>query len=113
MDKLTIKKGFEVPLAGKPSKNVKDLRWVSQLSIDPNTIPYLDYELKVTDGQHVRRGETLFASKEDEKILFLSPGAGVLTFSGAINILLDKEESDVVFPEVTSVEDPSAPPRAR
>jgi len=84
---------------------MKDLRWVSRLVIDPAVIPHLDFEWVVKDGQQVKRGEPLFVSKTERRICFLSPGAGQLTLTDRAEIVLDKEEAEVRFPEYSSVED--------
>lgn len=104
MDKLVIRKGFVPDIVGKPSKALKDVRWVSRLCIDPYSVLYVEPQLCVTDQQHVKRGDVLFTAKHDARICFLSPGSGVVSLGSTLLIALDKDEEDRSFSVVSRVE---------
>lgn len=111
MDKLVVKKGFTPNVAGKPSKNLKDLRWVSELIIDPNVVPHVVPFLKVSDQDYVKRGDVLFQAEHDKRICFLSPGSGRVTYlmhasdsKPLLHIVLDKDEKDRHFDVSQSID---------
>ncbi|MDD2732306.1 MAG: Na(+)-translocating NADH-quinone reductase subunit A [Desulfuromonadaceae bacterium] len=102
---IQIKKGFTLPISGKPQQIIgagSAIRRVALLSCD---YPGLKPTLLVQEGERVKLGQPLFSDKKNPKVLYTSPGCGVVS---AINraerrafvslvIALDGEK-EILFP---------------
>jgi len=76
---IRIKKGLDIPLAGAPEQVVSAGREVRSVAIlGPDCIG-LKAGMEVREGERVRLGQVLFRDKQNEGVVFTSPGAGVVT----------------------------------
>jgi len=71
-----IKRGLELPLAGAPERTVTIGPAVRHLALLATDYPGLKPRLRVSEGQRVRQGETLFEDRANQGVRFVSPGSG-------------------------------------
>jgi len=76
---IKIKKGLDIPLAGEPEQSVSPGNEVRSVAVlGPDCIG-LKAGMEVREGERVRLGQVLFRDKQNEGVVFTSPGAGVVT----------------------------------
>ena len=75
MDKIKIRKGLDISLAGAPSKHLECFEPTS-CAIKPNDFIGVSPKLHVAEGDEVKVGSILFHDKNNEKIVFTSPVSG-------------------------------------
>ena len=78
MKKVTIKKGLDLPISGKPEKRFLSDITVKTVAILGSDFPGIKPKMLVKEGDTVKKGQTLFIDKRNEKIQFVSPGGGVI-----------------------------------
>lgn len=76
---ITIKKGLDIPLRGRPEQTISDAQQVSSVAITATDVNNLRARMAVSVGDRVRTGQTLFTAKHCPEICFTSPGAGEVT----------------------------------
>ena len=77
--RITIKKGLNIPLAGKPRleiDNGNEISSVASLGLDT---PGLKPRMAVQQGDRVKLGQPLFVDKRNPDVPFTSPGTGVVS----------------------------------
>ena len=78
--RITIKKGLDIPLAGRPelkiSDGAADIRTVGLLGWDT---PGLKPRMAVTVGDRVKLGQTLYIDKRNPDVRYTAPGCGTVT----------------------------------
>lgn len=79
MQRLNIKKGYQLPMAGRPENEVKSLPSPSQVGLVPMWIPHIKPRLNVSEGDRVKIGAALFEDKRNPAIHFSSPAAGTVS----------------------------------
>ncbi|MFA6010484.1 MAG: 4Fe-4S dicluster domain-containing protein [Desulfobacteraceae bacterium] len=79
MKNVIVKKGYDLRLSGSPASELEVLKTPSTLGVLPEHIPFIIPRLRVEKGQKVKIGTPLFEDKRDMNLVFLSPGAGVIT----------------------------------
>ena len=76
MTTIEIQNGHDLPLAGRPEVLLDDAPRPGLVALKPEDFRYIRPRLKVTEGQAVKTGTTLFENKDDPRLCFVSPGAG-------------------------------------
>lgn len=71
-----IKKGLDLPIAGKPSQDITDGPAVSKIAILGHDYPTMKPRMSVKVGDQVKRGQPLFSDRKAEGIHFTAPAAG-------------------------------------
>ena len=75
---IKIKKGLDIPLAGRPQQTIgagNEVDTVALLGPDTND---LKPRMEVGEGERVRLGQVLFSDKQNPGVVFTSPGSGVV-----------------------------------
>ncbi|WP_434130808.1 Na(+)-translocating NADH-quinone reductase subunit A [Methylocaldum sp. GT1BB] len=76
---IRTKKGLNLPITGEPEQTIHDdgnvVKSVALLGLD---YVGLKPSMNVSEGDRVRLGEALFSDKQYPKVLFTSPGSGVV-----------------------------------
>ncbi|MDE7109192.1 MAG: NADH:ubiquinone reductase (Na(+)-transporting) subunit A, partial [Muribaculaceae bacterium] len=75
-EKIRIKKGFDIPLAGMPSSIVTDDRLTSLFAISPDDFPGPVWKAVVKPEETVNAGDPLLVDKATGKVRLVSPVAG-------------------------------------
>ncbi|MDE6008627.1 MAG: Na(+)-translocating NADH-quinone reductase subunit A [Muribaculaceae bacterium] len=75
-EKIRIKKGFNIPLAGAPSSIVTDDRLTSVFAISPDDFPGPVWKAVVKTDDKVNAGDPLLIDKASGKICLVSPVSG-------------------------------------
>jgi Na+-transporting NADH:ubiquinone oxidoreductase subunit A len=105
MISIHTKKGYNLKIEGKPTRELEKLTTPSHVALIPEHIPFIRPRLKVKRNDRVKVGTPLIEDKRLTDIRFLSPGGGRVV---AINfgprrvikeivIQLDKEEDYLQF----------------
>jgi Na+-transporting NADH:ubiquinone oxidoreductase subunit A len=76
MQSITIKKGLDIAITGKPEQKIGSSQAVTQVALVATEFIGLKPKILVVEGQAVGLGEPLFIDKHDEQIQFVSPGTG-------------------------------------
>lgn len=76
MINVSVKKGHDLKIAGKPSHTLNELDRPETVAVLPEHIPFVKPRLKVETGQKVKIGTPLFEDKRDTSLVFPSPGSG-------------------------------------
>lgn len=76
MSVITVSKGHDLRISGIPSKDIQDAPRPAHAALQPPEFRYLRPRLKVREGDSVKIGTPLFESKDDPRIVFVSPAAG-------------------------------------
>ncbi|MDJ0939534.1 MAG: Na(+)-translocating NADH-quinone reductase subunit A [Woeseiaceae bacterium] len=74
--RVTIKKGLDIPLTGKPELTVDEGAPVSTVAALGTDVVGLRPQMSVQVGDHVRLGQTLYVDKRNPGVKFTAPGAG-------------------------------------
>jgi Na+-transporting NADH:ubiquinone oxidoreductase subunit A len=75
---LKIKKGLNLPIAGKPSSEIDDTKTVRSVAILGEDYPGMKPTMAVAVGDSVRKGQVLFSDKKTEGVVFTSPVSGTV-----------------------------------
>ena len=75
MDKVKIRKGLDIRLAGEPSKQLESFE-PTFCALKPTDFIGVLPKLDVSEGDEVKAGSVLFHDKNNEKIVFTSPVSG-------------------------------------
>lgn len=112
-----IKEGLDLPVAGKPVQSVTACAAVRRVALLARDYPGLKPTLLVSEGERVRLGQPLFSDKKNPRVLYTSPGCGVVAAinRGArralISIVINLDGADeVTFPPLASAEIPALSP---
>jgi Na+-transporting NADH:ubiquinone oxidoreductase subunit A len=73
---IRIKKGLDIKLVGEAEKNTINSSLSSVYAVKPEDFHGVTPKLVAKEGAEIKAGDTLFYSKSDERILFLSPVSG-------------------------------------
>ncbi len=103
---VSVKKGYELNLAGDPSIALEILPPPLKVGFHPDKIPFIKPRLRVKEGDQILTGAPLFEDKRNPRVTFPSPGAGrVAAISHGprrvvteILIELDKQEKHATHP---------------
>ena len=109
---VTVRKGHDLNISGRPEHDLEVIETPPRLAVLPEHIPFVIPRLRVEPGDQVKIGTVLFEDKRDTSLVFLSPGAGVIEdirygkrrVIREIVIRLDEEEDMEHFPKTDSAE---------
>jgi Na+-transporting NADH:ubiquinone oxidoreductase subunit A len=75
---FTITKGYDLPLEGEASSEIGEAKQAELISVQPKDFPFHKFRVLVQEGDEVKVGTPLLASKLDESLLFTSTAAGTV-----------------------------------
>ena len=76
---IRIKKGLDIKLVGEAKQSTTKIPFGGLYAIKPDDFHGITPKLVAKEGAEVKAGDTLFYSKDDERILFPSPVSGFVT----------------------------------
>jgi Na+-transporting NADH:ubiquinone oxidoreductase subunit A len=76
---IKIKKGLTIRLKGEADKALSNAPRSKTFGIRPSDFHLITPKMVVKEGAKVKAGDTLFYSKANEEIKFVSPVSGILT----------------------------------
>lgn len=74
-----IKRGLDLPIAGKPEQKVADGRTVRSVAVLGDDYPGMKPTMAVQEGEAVEKGQVLFSCKKTEGVVYTAPAAGTVT----------------------------------
>ena len=77
MDKIKIRKGLDIPLAGAPSKQLERFE-PTFCALKPTDFIGVVPKMHIAEGDYVKAGSVLFHDKNNEQIVFTSPVSGTV-----------------------------------
>ena len=83
---ITLRKGLDINLVGKPQESLADAPQASEYALSPLDFEGVTPKLLVKEGDKVKAGTPLFFNKANERILFTSPVSGTVV---AVNTELE------------------------
>ena len=88
---ITIKKGYDIPFAGRPLQYIEDKGLPDTVAIKPVDFKGIRPKLQVQVGDEVKAGTPLFFDKFNEQVQFTSPVSGevVEINRGAKRVILE------------------------
>ena len=97
---ITIKKGLDIKLAGRPQPVVSEALQATQIGLCVTEYPGIKPRLHVKEGDAVQQGSVLFYDKKNEKFKVRSPASGIVrsTVFGPRRVL-EKIVIDLTPPE--------------
>ena len=75
---ITIKKGLDLPIAGKPAQVIHSGNAVSQVAILGEEYVGMRPSMKVREGDVVKKGQVLFEDKKNPGVVFTAPASGTI-----------------------------------
>jgi Na+-transporting NADH:ubiquinone oxidoreductase subunit A len=75
---IKIKKGLDVPMAGRPDLTISDAKPVSTVGLVGFDTPGLKPRMAVAVGDRVKLGQPLFIDKRNPEVRYTAPGAGTI-----------------------------------
>lgn len=76
--RIRVTRGFDVPLAGAPSREVADAGWGGPVAVSPATVRGIKARSMVAVGDVVRRGTPVVYDKRDPSLRLCSPASGTV-----------------------------------
>ena len=76
--RIKIKKGLDIPLAGKPEQIIEDAALPSTVAAVATDVAGIRPRMSVEVGDQVRVGDVLFHDKRNPDIPFVAPGCGTV-----------------------------------
>lgn len=73
---IRIKKGLDLPIAGKPEAVVEDARAVRTVAVLGEDYPGMKPTMLVQEGDEVDLGQPLFSDKKNDGVVFTAPAKG-------------------------------------
>lgn len=74
----TIKKGFDLPLAGRPEPVLVDAAEPTRICLETAEFPGIRPKVLVKEGDQVTTGQPLFIDKTDRDLVWCSPATGTV-----------------------------------
>lgn len=74
----TIKKGFDLPLAGRPEPVLVDAAEPARICLETAEFPGIRPKVLVKEGDQVATGQPLFLDKTDRDLVWCSPATGTV-----------------------------------
>jgi Na+-transporting NADH:ubiquinone oxidoreductase subunit A len=75
---IKIKKGLDLPIAGKPEQNITKGNEVSQVALVGSDYVGMKPTMQVQVGDQVKKGQVLFTDKKTEGVSYTSPASGTV-----------------------------------
>ncbi|MDU8925528.1 Na(+)-translocating NADH-quinone reductase subunit A [Pasteurellaceae bacterium LIM206] len=76
---ITIKKGLDLPIAGKPEQVIHDGNAVNEVALLGEEYVGLRPSMKIREGDMVKKGQVLFEDKKNPGVVFTAPASGTVT----------------------------------
>lgn len=76
---ITIKKGLDLPIAGKPEQVIHNGNTVTEVALLGEEYVGLRPSMKVREGDVVKKGQVLFEDKKTPGVFFTAPASGTVT----------------------------------
>ena len=76
---IKIKKGLDLPIAGKPVQNITQGNEVSRVALVGSDYMGMKPTMLVQVGDKVKKGQVLFSDKKVDGVLYTSPASGVVS----------------------------------
>ncbi|MDG2960766.1 Na(+)-translocating NADH-quinone reductase subunit A [Bisgaard Taxon 10/6] len=76
---ITIKKGLDLPIAGKPEQVIRDGNAVTEVAMLGEEYVGMRPSMKVREGDTVKKGQVLFEDKKNPGVVFTAPASGTVT----------------------------------
>ncbi|MFT0805005.1 Na(+)-translocating NADH-quinone reductase subunit A [Avibacterium paragallinarum] len=76
---ITIKKGLDLPIAGKPEQVIHNGNAVTEVALLGEEYVGMRPSMKVREGDVVKKGQVLFEDKKNPGVLFTAPVSGTVT----------------------------------
>ena len=77
--RITIKKGLDIPIAGKPQAEISDATEAGSVGLVGWDTPGLKPKMAVTAGERVKLGQVLFVDKRNPDVRYTAPGSGTIS----------------------------------
>ena len=78
MDRIRIKRGLDIPIAGAPEQSIRPGPRVRHVGLCGLDYPGLKPRVLVSEGESVSLGQPLFIDKRDPDVKYVAPGAGTV-----------------------------------
>jgi Na+-transporting NADH:ubiquinone oxidoreductase subunit A len=112
MTSIRIRKGYDINIAGTPSRDVEKLEKPTRVALLPERIPFIKPRLKVKVDDQVNVGSPIFEDKQNPDFIFLSSGGGRISkidygprrIIKEIVITLDQDEGHETFPMINEAQ---------
>lgn len=107
--RIVIKRGLNLPIAGQPKQEIEKGRNVSRVGLVADDYRGMRPTMMVSEGDSVRTGQPLFEDKKTPGVLFTAPGTGrVVSVSRGdkrrflgLEIELEGKDNPIEFPKHT------------
>ncbi|MDD7570131.1 MAG: Na(+)-translocating NADH-quinone reductase subunit A [[Actinobacillus] rossii] len=76
---ITIKKGLDLPINGKPEQVIRDGNTVTEVAMLGEEYVGMRPSMKVREGDVVKKGQVLFEDKKNPGVVFTAPASGTVT----------------------------------
>lgn len=73
---IRIKKGLDLPIAGKPEQTIHSTRTVTEVAILGEEYVGMRPSMRVQEGDTVKKGQVLFEDKKNSGVVYTAPAAG-------------------------------------
>ncbi|HAU15754.1 MAG TPA: NADH:ubiquinone reductase (Na(+)-transporting) subunit A, partial [Gammaproteobacteria bacterium] len=100
---IKIKRGLNLPISGAPKQTIEDGPSIRTVAVLGSDYVGMKPTMHVKVGDQVKKGQTLFADKKTEGVLFTAPASGTISAihrghkrvlqSVVIDVAGDEEES--------------------
>ncbi|QLB20383.1 NADH:ubiquinone reductase (Na(+)-transporting) subunit A [Vespertiliibacter pulmonis] len=75
---ITIKKGLDLPISGKPEQVIHNGNSVSEVAVLGEEYVGMRPSMKVREGDVVKKGQVLFEDKKNPGVVFTAPASGTI-----------------------------------
>lgn len=75
---ITIKKGLDLPIAGKPEQVIHDGVAINEVALLGEEYVGMRPSMKVREGDVVKKGQALFEDKKNPGVIFTAPASGTI-----------------------------------
>ncbi|WP_044469832.1 Na(+)-translocating NADH-quinone reductase subunit A [Mannheimia massilioguelmaensis] len=76
---ITIKKGLDLPIAGKPEQVIRDGNAITEVALLGEEYVGMRPSMKIREGDTVKKGQVLFEDKKNPGVFFTAPASGTIT----------------------------------
>ena len=73
---IKIKKGLDLPIAGRPEQAVYDGPAITEVALLGEEYAGMRPSMKVKEGDTVKKGQVLFEDKKNPGVVFTAPASG-------------------------------------
>jgi len=105
---IRIKKGLDLPITGKPAMRIDTGAAVRRVALLAQDYPGMKPTMLVAEGERVKLGQPLFSDKKSPRVLYTSPGSGVVAAINRgerrafISLVIElKGDEEIHFPAIS------------